>query len=151
MKNRLEAGEFVQAIEVPLHGAGAGPTLRAYKISKRFDSDISAVSAGLAIELDAAGAVRHVRFAFGGMAAIVKRAAAAEAAVRGRVWDEAAAEAAIAALAQDFKPLTDMRASAAYRQQVAGNLLRRFWLETRRENPLAEADVSVFARGAATA
>lgn len=49
-------------------------------------------------------------------------------------------------MAEDFKPLTDMRASAAYRAQVAGNLLRRFWLETRRDAPLAESEVSVFAR-----
>jgi xanthine dehydrogenase small subunit len=151
MKNRLEPGEFVQAIEVPLPAGADSRTLRAYKISKRFDSDISAVSAGLAIELDAAGTVRDVRLAFGGMAAIVKRARAAEAALRGRPWDEAALGAAVAELAHDFKPLTDMRASAAYRRQVAGNLLRRFWLETRRENPLAEGAVSVFARDAAAA
>ncbi|MCW5636899.1 MAG: xanthine dehydrogenase small subunit [Rubrivivax sp.] len=149
MKNRLEAGEFVQAIEVPLwppSPPGSGAKLRAYKISKRFDSDISAVSAGLAIELAADGTVRDVRLAYGGLAAIVKRAAAAEAALRGKPWDEAAVHAAIAALARDFKPLTDMRASAAYRARVAGNLLMRFWLETRREAPLAERDVSVFAR-----
>ncbi|MBI5721260.1 MAG: xanthine dehydrogenase small subunit [Burkholderiales bacterium] len=148
MKNRLERGEFVQAIEVPLNQPR---TLRTYKISKRFDSDISAVSAGFGIELDGdstVGTVKSVRLAFGGMAAIVKRAAAAEAALLGQPWSEATLAAGIAALAQDFKPLTDMRASAAYRAQVAGNLLRRFWLETRRESPLAESDVSVFARDA---
>jgi xanthine dehydrogenase small subunit len=151
MKNRLEAGEFVQGLDVPLPPPRSARTLRAYKISKRFDSDISAVSAGMAIELDAAGTVRDVRLAYGGMAAIVKRAAAAEAALSGQPWSEATLERGIAALAEDFKPLTDMRASAGYRAQVAGSLLRRFWLETRRENPLAESDVSVFARGAAAA
>jgi xanthine dehydrogenase small subunit len=85
------------------------------------------------------------------MAAIVKRAAGAEAALLGQPWNEATLRAGMAALAQDFKPLTDMRASAAYRAQVAGNLLRRFWLETRRENPLAEREVSVFARTVAAA
>ncbi|MBL8288135.1 MAG: xanthine dehydrogenase small subunit [Rubrivivax sp.] len=150
MKNRLEAGEFVQAIEVPWPGRAGDDamTLRAYKISKRFDSDISAVSAGMAIALDVQGRVRDVRLAYGGMAAIVKRAAAAEAALRGRPWnDEATLDAAVAALAADFKPLTDMRASDRYRARVAGNLLRRFWLETRPVAPLAEAEVSVFARG----
>jgi len=146
MKNRLERGEFVQSLEVPLEN---GRALRAYKISKRFDSDISAVSAGMGIGLDAAGIVRDVRLAFGGMAAIVKRAAAAEAALLGRPWSEATLAAGIGALAQDFKPLTDMRASAAYRAQVAGNLLRRFWFETRPDAPLAERDVSVFARDTA--
>jgi xanthine dehydrogenase small subunit len=144
MKNALEPGEFVEAIEVPTSG---DVQLRAYKVSKRFDSDISAVSAGMAIVLDGER-VREVRLAYGGMAAIVRRAAGAEAALCGQSWDEAALEAAIAALARDFKPLTDMRASAGYRQQVAGNLLRRFWLETRPEGVLPEGAVSVFARAA---
>ena len=148
MKNALEPGEFVEAIEVPLPAVQSPAALRAYKISKRFDSDISAVSAGLWLQLDGE-VVRDVRLAFGGMAAIVKRAAAAEAAVLGRAWDEATAEAAAAALGQDFKPLTDMRASADYRLQVARNLLRRAWLETRAQAPLAAAAASVYARAAA--
>ena len=145
MKNQLERGEFVAGLEVPLSSAQTR-TLRAYKISKRFDSDISAVSAGLAIRLDDQGVVREVRLAYGGMAAIVKRAALAEAALLGQPWTEATLAVGMAALAQDFKPLTDMRASAAYRLQVAQNLLKRFWLETRPEAPLSECEVSVFAR-----
>ena len=73
---------------------------------------------------------QEARFAFGGMAAIVKRAAAAEAAVVGQPWTEAAAKAAATALAQDFKPMTDMRASADYRLKVAQNLFTKLWLET---------------------
>jgi xanthine dehydrogenase small subunit len=141
MQNRLEPGEFVQAIEVPIE---SGAAVRAYKISKRFDCDISALCAGLAIELDDAGAVRAARIAFGGMAATVKRAAATEAAIAGKPWDAAAVIAAQAALERDFAPLTDMRASAAYRLQTARNLLRRFWLETRREAPLEEHETSVW-------
>jgi len=141
MKSRLEAGEFVQALAVPLPAATR--QVRAYKISKRFDSDISAVCAGFAIELDG-DVVRHVRLAFGGMAAIVKRAAHAEAAIAGRPWTQATVNAAKAALAGDFTPLTDLRASAAYRSQVAQNLLQRFWLETRRTNPLATHATSVW-------
>ncbi|MEO8124859.1 MAG: xanthine dehydrogenase small subunit [Burkholderiales bacterium] len=138
MKSRLEPGEFVQSIVVPK--LPAGREVRAYKISKRFDCDISALCAGFAIELDGE-VVRAVRLAFGGMAAIVKRAAQAEAALVGKRWDEGAVQAAQAAIAQDFKPLTDMRASADYRQQVARNLLQRFWLETRARDPLS-ADAS---------
>jgi xanthine dehydrogenase small subunit len=145
MKNRLEAGEFVQAIEVPL--ARTNVAVRAYKISKRFDCDISAVCAGMAIELDG-DSVRQVRFAFGGMAATVRRAAATEAVLLGQPWSQASVTAAMAALAQDFKPLSDMRASAGYRLQVAQNLLQRFWLETRTADPLPENAVSVWARGA---
>ncbi len=141
MKNRLEAGEFVQALDVPW----TTPMVRAYKISKRFDCDISAVCAGLAIELDG-GVVRSARFAFGGMAATVKRAALTEAAVIGQPWTPATVAAAQAALAQDFTPLTDMRASAAYRLQVAQNLLQRLWLETRADDPLPEAAVNVWSR-----
>jgi xanthine dehydrogenase small subunit len=144
MKNRLEPGEFVQAIHVPL--PSPGQVVRAYKISKRFDSDISAVCAALALQLDGE-TVREARLAFGGMAATVRRAPQAEAALRGRPWTEAAAQAAAAALARDFSPLTDLRASAGYRLQVAGNLLRRAWLETRAADPLPPAATRVWPIG----
>jgi xanthine dehydrogenase small subunit len=143
MVNRLQPGEFVQAIEVPL--AVQADRLAAYKISKRFDSDISSVFGAFRLVLDG-DHVRDVRLAFGGMAAIVRRATHAEAALRGQRWTEAAAEAAAAALAADFTPLTDLRASATYRAQVAGNLLRRFWLETRPQAPLPAAELCVWAR-----
>jgi len=144
MTNVLQPGEFVQAIEVP---APSFTQLRAYKMSKRFDSDISGLSAGLALTLDGT-TVRDARFAFGGMAAVVRRAAQAEAAVRGQPWNQGSAEAAATALARDFAPISDLRASASYRQRVAANLLRRFWLETRCDAPLAPQQVSVFAREA---
>jgi xanthine dehydrogenase small subunit len=141
MTNRLGPGEFVQAIEVALASAAV---VRAYKISKRFDCDISALCAGLAIEVDSAGSVAAARLAFGGMAATVKRAAACEAALVGQPWNEATLAAAQAAIARDFAPLSDMRASAGYRLQVAQNLLRRFWLETRADAPLAAGEASVW-------
>jgi xanthine dehydrogenase small subunit len=141
MKNALEPGEFLEALEVPLPSAATA--FRTYKLSKRFDCDISAVAAGLAITR-AGDTVTEARFAFGGMAAIVKRAAQAEAAVVGQPWIEASLEAAIEALASDFSPLTDMRASASYRLRSARNLLRRFWLETRRDEPLGPHQVSVW-------
>jgi len=127
MKKDLQPGEFVEALHVPLPSADW--RFSAHKIAKRHDSDISAVCAVLALRLDA-GVVQEARFALGGMAAIVKRAAAAEAAVIGQPWGEAAARAAAAALTQDFKPLTDMRASADYRLKVAQNLFTKLWLET---------------------
>ncbi|MBK1612290.1 xanthine dehydrogenase small subunit [Rubrivivax gelatinosus] len=137
MKNRLEAGEFVQAIVVPQ--APPGSIVRGWKISKRWDSDISAVCAAFRLRLDADGRVAELRIAFGGMAATVKRAAAAEAALAGRRWDEAALRAAQAALEADYQPLSDLRASAGYRLQVAKNLLERLWLETRPDAPLPAA------------
>jgi xanthine dehydrogenase small subunit len=141
MKNRLEAGEFVQGLAVPL--AAMQRQVRAYKISKRFDCDISALCGGFAIALDGE-VVKEVRLAFGGMAAIVKRAAQAEAALVGRPWSQASVNAAQQALAEDFKPLTDMRASAGYRLQVAQNLLQRLWLETRTTDPLPIDATSVW-------
>ena len=147
MRNRLEPGEFVQALTVPL--PKAAEHVRAYKISKRFDCDISAVCAGLAIVLNG-DVVTDARWAYGGMAATVQRAATAEAAVRGQPWNESTAHAAMAALAQDFTPLSDTRASAPYRLQVAQNLIKRFWLETRRDSPLAESQLNVWAREAAS-
>ena len=141
MQNALQEGEFLQAITVPL--AAFARQIRGYKISKRFDCDISALCAGMAIELDGE-IVRDVRLAYGGMAATVRRAAQAEAALLGRPWNEDSVRTAQQALAQDFQPLSDMRASSAYRLQVAQNLLRRLWLETRAQAPLAADATSVF-------
>jgi xanthine dehydrogenase small subunit len=140
LANQLEAGEFVAGLVLPDSAA----TVRAYKVSKRFDSDISALCAGLAITCDG-DTVSSIRIAFGGMAATVKRAAATEAAVLGQPWTEATVKAAQRALATDFQPLTDLRASDTYRLQVAQNLLTRFWLETRPADPLPPSATSVFA------
>jgi xanthine dehydrogenase small subunit len=143
LKNRLEPGEFVQSIVVP--HAAPGTVVRGWKISKRHDSDISAVCAAFALRLDG-DSVQQVRLAYGGMAATVKRAAAAEATLQGRRWDEAALRAAQAALDADYTPLTDLRASASYRMQVAKNLLERLWLETRPDAPLPAAALDVWQR-----
>ncbi|PBI96104.1 Carbon monoxide dehydrogenase medium chain [Variovorax boronicumulans] len=144
MKNELQPGEFVQGLAVPL--AAMRRQVRAYKISKRFDCDISALCAGFAIELEADGSdtVKAVRLAFGGMAATVKRAANAEAALVGKPWTQASVATAKLALAQDFKPLSDMRASADYRLQVAQNLIQRLWLETRTQDALSIEETSVW-------
>ncbi|MDP9989934.1 xanthine dehydrogenase small subunit [Variovorax boronicumulans] len=143
MKNQLQPGEFVQGLAIPL--AAMRRQVRAYKISKRFDCDISALCAGFAIELEAGSdTVKAVRLAFGGMAATVKRAANAEAALVGKPWTQSSVATAKLALAQDFKPLSDMRASADYRLQVAQNLIQRLWLETRTEDALSLEETSVW-------
>jgi xanthine dehydrogenase small subunit len=142
MKNRLEPGEFIEAVSVPLPDARW--KVQAHKLSKRFDCDISAVSAGFALRLEGE-LVAEARLAFGGMAAIVKRAAGAEGAIVGQPWTEATLRAAQAALTVDFDPLTDLRASAAYRRQAAGALLQRLWLSTRPHHPLPQHELRVFA------
>ncbi len=146
LRNQLAPGEFIEGIIVPLPAANT--QLRSYKISKRFDCDISAVCAGLAVTLDPADGqpvklVQAARLAFGGMAAVVQRAAHAEAALHGQPWTEATVRQAMLALAQDFTPLSDMRASAAYRLDVAQQLLWRFWLETRDQSPLGASQLHV--------
>ena len=120
-------GEFVEEIFVPRPAAG---TLNAaYKITKRRDEDISAVACGLQVAVED-GVVRMARIAFGGMAATPKRAARAEAALVGQPWTAQTIAEAQAALAEDFAPIGDWRASAAYRAQVARGLLQRFFLES---------------------
>lgn len=118
-------GEFVESLWIP----DAAPDLAAYKLSKRFDQDISAVCGCFNITRQS-GRVTAARIAFGGMAGIPKRARAVEAALLGRDWSEATVRAAMAEFAQDFAPMTDMRASAGYRLEAARNMLMRYWLES---------------------
>lgn len=142
LQKDMAQDEVLVSIELPKPSSAL--KFRNYKLSKRFDSDISAVCAAFAITLSG-DKVASCRIAFGGMAAIPKRALATEAALMGRVWDDASVESAMTTLSNDFSPLTDMRATAEYRLSAARNLLRRFYLETRLAEPLAAADVSVFA------
>ncbi|MFC4260894.1 xanthine dehydrogenase small subunit [Marinobacter lacisalsi] len=118
----LKPGEFVHSVRVPV--PRANEQLYIYKISKRLDDDISAVLGAFRLTV-ADGVVADCRLAFGGMAATPARAPKAEAALKGQPWNDDSVTAAITALANDFTPMTDVRASATYRQQVAGNLLRR--------------------------
>ncbi len=120
----LGKGEFVRAVRIPTPREGR--IVASYKVSKRFDQDISAVCAGFAVTLRS-GSVTEARIAYGGLAAIPKRAAAAEAALQGRPWTLASVRSAMQALRTDFKPIGDMRASAAYRSRVAAALLERFF------------------------
>ncbi|MBB5391956.1 MULTISPECIES: xanthine dehydrogenase small subunit [unclassified Herbaspirillum] len=145
-KSALQPNEIVQAVRVPLPRAGV--QFRVYKLSKRFDQDISAVCAAFAFTLDG-GRVKEARMCYGGMAATPKRATQAEAVLNGKDWSEEQVRAAMAAMAQDYAPLSDMRATSAYRLRTAQNLLYRYWLETRAEAPLAADAVRAFAVAAA--
>ena len=120
-----QTGEFVSAILLPLAPA---THLRCYKISKRFDQDISAVMGAFNITV-ADDVIISARLAFGGMAATPKRATHAEAALQGAPFTEASFRAAAAHMADDFTPISDMRASAAYRLQVARNLVVKYGLD----------------------
>ncbi|CUH67838.1 Caffeine dehydrogenase subunit gamma [Thalassovita gelatinovora] len=124
-KQDRSAGEFVEAVSFTKEP----DRLRCYKLSKRFDQDISALCGCFNITVEN-GSVAAARIAFGGMAGIPKRAAQVETALIGQPWTEATIAAANPAWAEDFTPLSDMRASATYRLDTARNLLMRYYLET---------------------
>ena len=126
-KQDRKPGEFVEKIILPK--PKSGQLYYAYKLSKRFDQDISAVCGAFSVVLEG-GKVTEACLAYGGMAATPKRAAYAEAALVGKRWDQAPVEAAMAAMEMDFTPLTDMRASADYRMLSAQNLLMKMYVET---------------------
>ena len=121
-------GEFVTAVRIPAREPGL--VLRAYKISKRHDQDISAVFTCFALTLDGDGRIGSARIGCGGVAATPARARRTEAALAGTRWNAETAEHAAHVLANEFTPIDDMRASAAYRRMVLANLLRRAYHET---------------------
>jgi len=134
-----EESEFIEKIIVPR--ARSAWTFRAYKVSKRLDDDISAVCAAFNLRIEN-GVVDAARIAFGGMAAIPKRARACEAALVGKAWNQASIERACQALAEDFTPLSDFRASKEYRLLGAQNLLRKYFIEL--QSPHIETRVTAY-------
>ena len=126
-KQDRRPGEFVEAVLVP--EPNSDTIFKVYKLSKRFDQDISAVCGAFAIEVQD-GVVTSARIAFGGMAGTPKRATACEEVLVGQLWNPTTIDEAVAALAKDFTPLSDARASAAYRALTAGNMLRKAYIET---------------------
>lgn len=138
-KTALEPGEFVTAVRVPRRA----PVQRyaCWKVSKRIDQDISAVCAAICLR-EHDGVVVDVRMGFGGMAAIPSRAPHAEQALIGKILSHESLAEAGRALAQDFEPMTDMRASADYRLRVAANLLQRLLHENQGGYPSRIEQVS---------
>jgi xanthine dehydrogenase small subunit len=111
-------------------GWGEGPErLRVYKISKRYDDDISAVCLAINLRVED-GKVITASIGAGGVAATPVRAIQTEAALTGQPWTQATVRQTMATLRAEFLPISDMRASAAYRSEVLGNLLQRYWLES---------------------
>ena len=127
-------GEFVEAIRVPL--PGPDDIYAVHKISKRRDEDISALSGAFRLTVRD-GTIAGAVIAFGGMAATPKRAKKVEAALVGKPWTEATVMDAIPAFAEDFAPISDMRASADYRMKTAQNLLLRVYLDATGSEVLA--------------
>ncbi|MBD0531668.1 xanthine dehydrogenase small subunit [Acinetobacter baumannii] len=128
-KTALRLGEFVEAIVIPLREGQTRFKFASYKIAKRFEQDISAVCAAISCDLDNDDVAHNVRIAFGGMAAIPKRAKYAEAILEGQQLTAELIVLAQEALSKDYQPLDDGRASSAYRLHVAKNCLQRFYVE----------------------
>jgi xanthine dehydrogenase small subunit len=135
-KQDRQPGEFVESVRIPRPVADT--RIRIVKLSKRFDSDISALCGAFVLRLED-GRIAEARIAFGGMAGIPARAPGCEAALTDRPWNAETVEAAARALADDYTPLDDLRGSAHYRRTAAANLLRRIWAE--RSEPVSVLDV----------
>lgn len=143
-KQNLQPDEIVERVILP--PLESTSFFRAYKISKRFDQDISALCAAFAFDI-ADGHVHSARIAFGGMAATPKRARACEAALTYAPWTIATVESAMAVLAKDFTPISDMRASADYRMRAAKNLLMKAFLESTGEGSTRVLDAKAVSHG----
>ncbi|KJA10195.1 ferredoxin [Acidovorax temperans] len=137
-QNVMAADELLVRIVVPK--PAPSEQIKAYKISKRFDDDISAVC--LVLNLDIAdGTVQRASIGAGGVAATPVRAQQTEAALQGKPWTEATVQQAMRVLQAEFSPISDMRASGDYRRTVLGNLLQRFWLESQGGAPASIAQL----------
>ena len=123
----MKKGQFIHSIRIPLF---KNNTFKAYKISKRFDDDISSVCAAFNLEV-VKNKVNNIRIAYGGMAAIPKRAIYCEKILSNSIVTDEIINKAKKALEKDFKPISDMRASGSYRMEVAKNLLEKCCAEIR--------------------
>ncbi len=126
-KNLMAADEVLAWIKVPK--PRPQENLQVYKISKRYDDDISAVCLAINLQLDA-GLVASASIGAGGVAATPMRATKTEAALLGQPWTAQTVQRAMTTLRAEFSPISDMRASSAYRVEVLGQLLQRYWLES---------------------
>ncbi|WP_426306762.1 xanthine dehydrogenase small subunit [Acidovorax facilis] len=133
-QNVMAPDELLARIVVPR--PGVTEVLRAYKISKRFDDDISAVCLVINLDIEA-DVVRRASIGAGGVAATPARARQTEAALTGKPWNADTIARAAQALQGEFNPISDMRASGAYRRAVLASLLQRFWLESQGEEAVS--------------
>jgi xanthine dehydrogenase small subunit len=137
-KTRMAADEVLAWIKVPRplisrptppSGDETRELLKVYKISKRYDDDISAVCLAIQLHIQQ-GVVISASIGAGGVAATPVRAVKTQVALTGQPWSLVTVQHAMAALRAEFQPISDMRASGSYRSEVLGNLLQRFWLES---------------------
>ncbi len=130
-KQDLKTSEFIESVQIPR--VFKDSTFSVYKLSKRFDQDISALCGAFNLQVDYDGIVRDIRISFGGMAGIPKRASKLEQALMDETWNLQTINKVLPMMEKDFQPMTDCRGSSEYRLLAAKNLLKRFFLETQSE------------------
>ena len=128
-KTKLKKNQFIHSIRVPLFEKNI---FKAYKVSKRFDDDISSVCAAFNLEI-VKNKIEAARIAYGGMDAIPKRAKFCEKILLNSSLNDQTINKAKQALEKDFKPINDMRASGLYRMEVAKNLLEKCYIEIKQK------------------
>ncbi|MEY2550496.1 MAG: xanthine dehydrogenase large subunit, partial [Verrucomicrobiota bacterium] len=128
-KTALQPGEILKFIVLPRPQAGIETRRHFYKVSRRREMDISTVAGCFAVSLDQNGIITNARLAYGGVAALPVRAKKTEAALIGKRWSDLTCEAVLPILENEFTPISDVRGSAAYRQQLIVNLLRKFFAD----------------------
>ncbi|MEP6698900.1 MAG: xanthine dehydrogenase molybdopterin binding subunit [Verrucomicrobiota bacterium] len=135
-KTALQSDEILKSIVIPRPDARFQTRRNFFKVSKRREMDISTVAACFAVEFDGDGKISHARLAYGGVAAIPIRALKTELALVGKNWSAITAEEVAPILEREFTPISDVRGSAGYRQQLISNLLRKFFAK---EQPVLAA------------
>ncbi|HEX8280991.1 MAG TPA: molybdopterin cofactor-binding domain-containing protein, partial [Chthoniobacterales bacterium] len=125
----LRPGEILKTIMIPRTADHVASRRRFYKVSKRREMDISTVAAAFAVRLTESGTITHARIAYGGVAAMPMRARKLEQALIGKQFNEQACEAVLPVAAAEFTPISDVRGSASYRQQLITSLLRKFFAD----------------------
>ena len=131
-KTKLKKGQFIYSVKIPIYKKNI---FKAYKISKRFDDDISSVCGSFNIEINK-NRIKKIRIAYGGMSEIPKRAKNAEKTLVNSIFSEKIFSKAIKNLDSDYKPIDDMRASKSYRMEIAKNLLMKCFLEVKNKKIL---------------
>jgi xanthine dehydrogenase small subunit len=139
----LQKDEWIEAIFIPYLAPTAH--LRAYKISKRQEDDISAVCAVFNLTVDESNSVTELTSGFGGVAATPAVVSKLSNMIKGKNWSQNSTfELGKKAISEAFTPLDDVRASAQYRQTLLVNLFKRFWLQTNQQNKKIETRVHTY-------
>ena len=125
-KTDLKVDELITSVFIPKPDKDV--IVKSFKLSKRKDMDISTVSLSYRLVMDKEK-VKEIILAYGGMAETTKRAKKTEEYLTGKEWSRNTIEEAMNILQEEFKPISDARASAEFRKIACRNLLLKLFLE----------------------